>query len=884
MKNTQKPLHSRRTARFLAATCILFVLCPENLFPQSGAIRPPGAARRPTPAVPSLVPPSRPNLPPVPAAAPSRPPAPAAANTATTATAAADEEAPKLSFKDAPMDQLWTMYSEITGRTLLLAPKLPRENITLRNQSDLDIEQTLEAIEAVLSMHGVALLREGERFLRVVPISKAREEPMNIKAVITEDATIPETSELISQMIALKHIDTVEAEKAIAPFRHAAFGKVVQFERTNHILVTDTAANVSRIAQIIEHIDQPTVAREEPHIIQIVYAKAADIKQKLEEIIAESQRQEEQKKKQTAPAISRSGPPRVEKRTVPGVIRPPLPETTTPSFEPEDIADIIEQAERGIIRGRVQIIADDRTNLLIVITRPENMRFFERIIKVLDVESGPDVIVKVFRLEFAEAGSIASMLNSLIGAAATSKDAAPAGTAPAAEGESATDKRSAALREYIERQQDIAAKHAGASKSKVGELAAANIKILSDERTNSLIIMASKADILTLEEIIKDMDMMLSQVLIESIIIEVQLGDELQTGIDWLNRSLIHYRQNPDGSTKPYFANTGSLGGGTLAPRLATTSASSSPGGLTQYFTFFGLNMDMVIQMVSKDDRTRVVSAPIILTTDNTEATISSTEQIYVFQGKKRDQYGGEYDDYKTEDVGLHLTVKPHINENKLVMMEIKQTMSEPGSVGEPQSGASVSSERSLQASIAVRNRQTIVLGGQVRNQTTQNRTKVPLLGDIPLLGRLFSYNSSSANKREMVVFITPYVLDTAEQIERESTRRKLALSTQGLWRDDWSGSTFAEPTPKGKKARAAALEAGRARAESESATLATPVVPVVPATTVPPEPIPAPTLDPALLDFIRRQEQRWQEAMKEADRRIGEETGGPQPAQNNVE
>jgi len=849
-------MRTRGPAGLLAVVLLTLAVTRVAVFPQGRVIRPPGAAGRP--ATPSLAP--RHTTP----AVPTRPATPPTAGPAKAAPPAAGKP-PELNFKEAPMDMLWTMYSEITGRTLLLAPKLPRDNVTLKNQSELSVEMTLRAIEAVLSMHGVALIKEGDEFLRVVPISKAREEPMEIRdAAAEEGKVLKDSPELVSQMVVLKHIDTAEAEKALTPFRHATFGKVVRFERTNHILVTDTAANVNRIIQVLQHVDQPTVAREEPHIIQIIHAKASDIKQKLEEIIAESQKQQQEQKKRTAPRVSRSGPPTVRKRTIPGVIRPPVAEpTTSVAPEPADIAEMIEQAERGIIRGRVQIIADERTNRLIIITRPENMRFFDKIIKVLDVDAGPDVMVKVFRLEFAEAASIASMLNSLIGASTSGKDTPPPGTTPGAGGD--TDERSAALREYINRQKEIAAKQAAAAKSKVGELAAANIKILSDERTNSLIIMASKADLLTLEEIIKDMDMMLSQVLVESIIIEVQLGDELQTGIDWLNRSLIHYRQGSAGRTAN-LANTGSFGGGTLTPRSALTSATTSPGGLTQYFTFFGLDLDMVLQMVSKDDRTRVVSAPIILTTDNTEATISSTERIYVFQGKKRDQYGGEFDDYKTEDVGLLLTVKPHINENKMVMMEIKQTMSQPGSVGEPQSGASVSSERQLQASIAVKSRQTIVLGGQVRNQHTKTRTKVPLLGDIPLLGRLFSFNSASTTKREMVVFITPYVLDTPEEIERESARRKLALSAQGLWRDDWSASTLAEPTKRGRETRARAQKAAKARAAAANRSI----------------PAPGAELDPALLDFIRRQENRWQEALEEADRRVDEETGTAGSGQNN--
>jgi general secretion pathway protein D len=356
-------------------------------------------------------------------------------------------------------------------------------------------------------------------------------------------------------------------------------------------------------------------------------------------------------------------------------------------------------------------------------------------------------------------------------------------------------------------------------KSKIGELSKENVKILSDERTNSLIIMASKGDLLTLGEIIKSMDMMLSQVLVEAAIVEVKLDDEFQTGVDWVQRSMIAYKQKADGSRKAQTAFQGHGGGGQLTPVDATKPiAMSTSGGLAYYFTIFGWNVDAVLQMVSKDSRSKVLSTPVIMTQDNTEAQITSTDQIYIYNGKKYDQHGNPYDDYTTKSVGLVLTVKPHINTNNVVMMDIKQTMSEPGLTGEPQSGAKVSSERTLSASIAVADRQTIVLGGQVRDAQSQMKTKVPFLGSIPILGRLFSSSGKNSGRLETVVFITPYVLDQLSDISEETARRTRAMDIKEQPRG-W-GQPDAAPTEGAKPAKEAPQRASPEPVKENAALL----------------------------------------------------------------
>ncbi|MFC1453291.1 type II secretion system secretin GspD, partial [Verrucomicrobiota bacterium] len=688
-------------------------------------------------------------------------------------------------------------YSAQTGRTLLLAPDVPGgKTVTLRNQGDLTVEEYLQAIETVLGMNGVALLREGDEFLRVVPVSKARAEPMKIREY-EDDIELKETGELVSQMIQLKHIEHAEARKAVEPLKHE-YGTIHAFESINSMLVTDSAANVNRIMQVLAHIDQPVEAREEPHIIQIRYAKASDIKSKLEQILKDAGKDQ---KPSTVPRIRESGPPGVSKaKSPPGVIRARVPQIRKPG---EDAATIEEQAERGIIRGEVRIIEDDRTNILIIITRPENMKFFEKIIQVLDVETAPDVVVKVFRLEYAEAKSIATMLNDLIGAASPKDEAKGTPTSSGDRGE--TDVKGKALTEYIERLDRKPSGQTIGGKSKIGELSKENIKILSDERTNSLIIMASKSDLVTIEEIIGDMDMMLSQVLIEAVIIQVSLDDRVQSGVDWLQRSLIAYEVEAGGGRSPLFSFAGAGGGGTLAPgnAAAMDSAAAMPArgaaGLTYYLTYFDLNLDAVLNLVASDSRTQIISSPVILTTDNKVATIDVSTEQYFYKGKKYvGTTGGDpiyEDDVERKKVGIVLEVTPRINERKVVVMEIKQTVenvSGQQTIGDTQ--WPIVTSRKMEASLAVQTGDTIVLGGLMDTQMDRARSKIPILGDIPFLGWPFRSSDKHKIQSEVIVFITPYVLDTPEDIMEDASNRRESTVAKGMWHQGWSRSKLAMP------------------------------------------------------------------------------------------
>lgn len=730
----------------------------------------------------------------------------------------------ELKFNAASLDMVLQYYcSELTGRTLLQAPAI-NAAITLRSQSELTIPEAIQAIKTVLAMNNIALINQGDKFVKAVPITAAPVEGLAIQTNQTDQIAHPETDDLMSEVIPLKYIDPAEAQKAVQGLIHP-YGKILVLDRINSLLIADASVNLGRIKDILTRIDQPLDIKESIHILQIRNSKASDIKAKLEEIVSD---QKDKDKQPTVKRLKDSGSPGVDTTppVIPGVIRaraqPTLPGT---AIQPGDT----DTDEGRMIRGNVKIIADDRTGSLIIITRQENMRFFEQVVAALDVATAPDVSLEVIRLEYADAEEVASMINALIGAASTptSKSSTPKKTSTSTSSSTpgqtggtqtaakpAEENRSFQLQEFIDQQSKLASAKGAEGKTKIGQLSADNIKILADKRSNALIIMASRNDMLAIKDLLKSMDIMLSQVLIEAVIMQVSLDKDLERGVDWVQRSMIAYNRQI-GGRDPLFAFAGAGGGGKSTPLNATTlnSTIAGGGGLTYYFTQFGLNLDAVIKMSATDNRSKILASPVIMTADNKEAKIDVSEERYFYKGTSYIGYSGTsgqqaVPNVESRKVGLTLTVTPRINAKKFVVMEIAQkienvsgtqTIADVGGSGSANEWPIVAS-REMNANVSVRSGETIILGGLVENSTSQDTSMIPWLGKLPILGIPFRSSSDKNKRSEIVVFITPYVLDSPEEIEAESVRRKNSLSAgrDGLWEKGWSDSKLADP-PRGR-------------------------------------------------------------------------------------
>lgn len=852
---------SRWTLAVLVA-CVAGALCAQGLGRRIGARRPGGAAR---------------------------------AQAAAEAAASTEEilkEIPKgtngvptrLAFDQAPLEVLLYAYADVAGKILLPAPNLPKTQVTLKTFEDRELtkEQYLTAIEATLTMNGVVIEPFDKIFLRAFERKSVRTQGIRTAMEMPATNAVPEKGRVISQLIRLRHITAEEAQKALEGFKDPN-GLFQVFERNNTILVTDTQENINRMLEVVRELDVANPVLEDVFVRQIQYAVATEIKTALETIVTESQKEGQQAtsgpKASGAPGFTSARPAAPQPGRLlnlhnrPGLNKPePAPATPNVTMMAQ-----VSDADRGMIRGKVLILADDRSNKLIIITTKTNMDFFDKVIETLDVETTPEVNVEVIRLKYAESEDVASMLNDLIGNGSSSSQAKNNPNANAAKNGAANrnlTQTRAGAGGATTRPQTTNPTFSKTAASTLGELNKDNIKILADKRINGIVVMARKADMKAVKEVIEDMDVKLSQVLIETVIVQVELGDDLQTGIDWIQRGRerkTRQAMDPLGAGMFYlekdgkvtgltgsensalaegytlskvpvlerfvsrdgFFNNGSYmlggGGGSGSSKLAslagtlmdgvtnasqmTSYANPIGGGLNYLLKSDKLNIAAVIQASKGDSRTKVLASPILMTVDNKEATIEATDMIYLFSGYQYSgsQYSGtQVRNYEKRDIGLTVKVTPKINPNGTVMLTVEQTFETqgadqnvPNDKGGTDPYATVTT-RKISSDVSVENRQTVVMGGLTKKTNVESESGIPILKDIPWIGKwLFGSVSQKEARSELLVFMTPYVLDDAEAAQAEALRRKKTLSDPRPWEDNgWSTSPLADPVSKKEQLR----------------------------------------------------------------------------------
>lgn len=822
--------------------------------------------------------------------------APAAAAQPSPAAASADEpadpkEAPALNWDATPVDIVFQTYGEQVGKTILKDPSVPNATITLKSREGqkLTKEEYLEAIEVVLEMNGIHLEPYGEKFIRAVPRGKARKEGIPLYMDIAEVPIEAKDGRVISVMISFKSVATDEAQKALENFKSDT-GILNVFERTNSILVTDTWQNIKRMEEIAKAIDISSPVLEQVFVYQVENASANDIKTALEQIVQESQKEQEKNGKAVQNNASQSNIVRPTSLGGPRLLnRPGQPEQQKPL---ESTVTSMSDADRGMIRGKVLILADERSNKLVIITSKSNYDFFEKVIKQLDVETTPDTVVKVYRLKYAEAEEVADMINDLIGNAPSSKSSSKSNQNAAAKGQGGTTRVSTPTGAMSANATRKSANQRS-GEAKPGELSKENTTVLADKRINGLVVMTNKELVPVVESIIEAMDVKLSQVLIETVIIEVTLTDDLKTGIDWVQRGRARGKKravdssgNPlnyvtrtvvdsSGNTSTYltsemapagysssykasdgssisdaassvaayvdhivrdgFVNNGSYGlgggGGTGSAMLRTVASVVTNGvsyfggadpissGINYILKSDKLNLAAIVQASKNDSLTKYIASPIIMTVDNKEATIDATENRQFLTGwtAQSGSYGNSGQptpNYSAKDIGIKIKVTPKINPNGTVMLEVEEEYSQFMEGGQSmliaQDGkytdgnVDLAVERKLSADILLENGQTVVLGGLTVTKKSNSETGIPILKDIPWIGKwLFGSVEESEARNELLVFMTPYVLDEGDAAQAEALRRKKALSDTRPWDDHgWSASPLADPVSKKEQMR----------------------------------------------------------------------------------
>ncbi len=367
----------------------------------------------------------------------------------------------------------------------------------------------------------------------------------------------------------------------------------------------------------------------------------------------------------------------------------------------------------------VTFVGDERTNSIIVLASIIETRRVERLIKILDQQTPKgEEKIRVYYLEHASAEKLATVLQSI----------------------PETNNKAG---------------------SKKLDLLSQNIKITADQPTNSLIIMANKEDYPVLEEVITKLDIPRSMVYLECLLMEVNVNHNLNIGTEW--KASGGY----DGDTRAVFGGFGGTGDSGYTNLDTIKSGAGLPKGfsigmLGKDISIGGLtfpSIQAVIQAFQSDKDVNILATPQILTTENDEAVITVGKNI-PFQTRSAAQLGNEtYSSFEYKDVGITLKITPQISKGRLVRLNIFQELTKLDSVNLSSTDRPTTLKRKIQTSIIVKDTNTIVIGGLIDESLTKTQSKVPCIGDIPLLGWGFKDESKGIDKTNLYVFITPRVI-----------------------------------------------------------------------------------------------------------------------------
>lgn len=309
-----------------------------------------------------------------------------------------------------------------------------------------------------------------------------------------------------------------------------------------------------------------------------------------------------------------------------------------------------------------------------------------------------------------------------------------------------------------------------------GKKSTSKVSVTADPETNSLIVTASKADFRAIEQVIRELDIRRLQVYVEALIADVSTDSMRELGLQWATAEGLK------GDNRGAIAGTNFDIGTSIRDAIINPLAAGSGlsvGYIDGTFTLSDgtelVNLTVLAQALESANDNNVLSTPNILTMDNEEAEIIIGQNVPFVTGSFSQISQGTaienpFQTIERRDVGLTLRIRPQITEGNAIKMEIYQEVSSVALRGEATD--IVTNTRSLQTTVVAENNRMLVLGGLIQDDITRNDQKVPVLGDIPLLGNLFRFKGTSRAKTNLMIFLKPRIVRTSADID-EPTRRK---------------------------------------------------------------------------------------------------------------
>lgn len=575
--------------------------------------------------------------------------------------AAQQQEKVTINFKDTDIREVAEMVSKVTGRNFLVDPRV-KGKVTVISAEPIDGEQLYSSFLTILKTHGFIAVDDGS-LVQILPASSERESATFSEGVRSEKSD----DQVEVQVISVRHVPAVQMVPILRPLVEKE-GHLAAHANSNSLIVAATRRTINKIHDMLDTLDQ--AAESEIDTIKLYNADAAEIVKTLQTLVS---------------------------------------------------AEVAAARKGGGGDGGSKLVADPRTNSLLVSGNKGFREKIARIVRRLDAQVKDTRNIQVVSLRFANATELAPIIESL----ATGRTV-PTGGAAGAAGQGGT--------------------------TATGQLT----MVQADEQTNSLIITARPDRMRELLSIIGRLDVRRSQVLVEVIIAELFRVKDAELGIQWIgaNNDLLDISIDPDNggsvSTDSQFRQFSQLGVGSLAGLIS--------GG---DYSFLAL-----ATALDNDSDVNILSTPSLLTMDNEEAEITVGQEVPFVTGSftsvgDSTQPNNPFQTIERKNVGLTLKITPQISEGDAVKMSIEQEISninaqQTANLGR---GEIITNQRTIRTNVVVDNKSILVLGGLIDDVVTETEQRVPFIGDIPILGEAFTSRGSNKSKRNLMLFIQPTIL-----------------------------------------------------------------------------------------------------------------------------
>ncbi|CAN1509562.1 PulD Type II secretory pathway, component PulD [Burkholderiaceae bacterium] len=622
-----------------------------------------------------------------------------------------------LSFNNADVEAVISTVARATNRTIVVDPKV-RGKISLSSSQALTPDQAIDSLSTALRMNGFALVNTAGGY-RVVTEADAK-----LQSSQTYTSTTGVTGDQIITRVFQLNFESAANVVAIIRPLVSPNNTINALPGNNSILVTDYASNIGRIEKIIQSVDNPTSTKVET--IALKNAQASKV----------------------ASLVNRA-------------LETSVPQGSDPMSKPT-------------------ILADPRTNSLIIRGgNAERLAQIRRLAAQLDASKNVGNIY-VVPLKNAEAAKLAITLRALVAADNSSADPTninPQGNANV----NAQMPNQSAINPMNVAGMNIAnplggGPSAAASSALTSTSAPSTGGIIqADPNTNSLIITATEPVYKDLLKVIEQLDRRRAQVYIESMIVELTAANAAELGVQWQALNSANTAYGGTNFNGPASSGNTNIFGASAAinSALGTAAAGAAVPALglglnIGSITNFGSNLafSSLLRAVSTISGANVLSTPNLMTLDNEEARIIVGQNIPIVTGSYA-QTGSTatvtpFQTYTRQDVGLTLRVRPQVSENGTVKLQIFQEVSSIQDVSS--TTGIILNKRNVESNVIVEDGQIIVLGGLIGDNYTDGSSKIPLLGDLPLIGGLFRYDNKSRTRTNLMVFIRPSVLRNNEQ------------------------------------------------------------------------------------------------------------------------